>query len=228
MLALADLVVDAEVKSIICNGPPVVTAKKTITKYISTLWPSKGYKGSVPKSFTIKGERYVYVGVPPTGGWHQQPVPEGWVGKLYLKRGKDGSYAKVWWNGLIEDTALSKPKALPTCASSDAGVPDAGVVDASVRDTGLVDAMKVDSAPLDQDATVADSAPLKDGATVVDSATRADGGVRADTSAEDSGGAGSVDDGGCTMGQRALTSELPWGLLACLAFALVVRRRRRP
>ena len=48
----------------------------------------------------------------------------GWVGKLYLVDAGDGTYTKVWWNGMLEDPALSEPKALPACGSSD-GEPDA-------------------------------------------------------------------------------------------------------
>lgn len=218
LLKDSDLVVDATVKSIVCDGPPVVTASKTTTKYISTLWPSKAYKGSMPKSFTIKGESYVYSGTPPTGGWHQQPMPEGWVGKLYLKLLSDGSYTKVWWNADKEDTKISLPKALPTCASDDAGVPDAGVVDSSPAG---------DSAPAADSASATDGATVADSAPVADSSPGSDSGPAADSAVADSGSTSPpADDGGCSL-IGATASGAPWALLALFALALIARRRRR-
>ena len=74
MLKAADLVVDAKCVTIVCEGKPIDDGKKIVTTYKSTLWPSKGYKGPLPKSLQIKGQEWKWKGTPPVGGWHQGAV----------------------------------------------------------------------------------------------------------------------------------------------------------
>lgn len=167
MLQAADLVVDAECVSIVCAGPPVADVNKITTTYISTLFPSFSYKGGIPNSFQIRGYHEEWFGTEPVGGWHQEPVPVGWVGKLYLAVQNDGTYSKVWWNAMVEDQTLSKPQVLPDCAGADAGV-DAGAADAkapdAAADTSEKDVRVLD--PAEEDALVPDTAEID--ATVLD------------------------------------------------------------
>ncbi|MBN2576436.1 MAG: hypothetical protein JXP73_17875 [Deltaproteobacteria bacterium] len=167
MLEAADLVVDAECVSIVCDGPPVTDANKITTTYLSTLYPSFSYKGGTPKSIRIRGYDEDWFGTEPVGGWHQEPVPVGWIGKLYLAVQNDGAYGKVWWNAMVEDQTLSKPQTLPDCAGADAGV-DAGAADAkapdaaadaSGKDVAARDASQEDVAARDasQEAAAADA-----------------------------------------------------------------------
>ena len=131
LMQMADLVVDAECVTIICDGLPVEDAQKITTTYLSTLWPSQSYKGGLPNSFQIRGIDEQWKVSPPVGGWVQGPVPKGWVGKLYLQQEADGTYTKVWWNGMEEDTTKSAPQPLPTCAAVPrATKPGAEVLDA--------------------------------------------------------------------------------------------------
>ena len=121
LMDASDLVVDAGCVAIECEGPPVEDAEKTTTTYLSTLHPSQSYKGVHPKSIRIRGYTEQWKGMQPVGGWHQEPVPEGWAGKLYLKHENDDTYTKVWWNGMKENTALSLPLPLPDCTSGTGG-----------------------------------------------------------------------------------------------------------
>ena len=220
MLALADLVVDAEGITIVCDGKPVVTTQKTTTTYLSTLYPSKSYKGGLPKSFQIRGKKEVWTGgVPPVGGWFQGPVAKGWAGKLYLQKETDGTYTKVWWNAMTEDKALSAPKPLPNCSSAtDAGL----VVDAGVADAGVVDSH-----------VVADSGAVVDSGVVVDQLATIDHVVATDTTPQpdgatkkDGGTTGPADDGGCAVGSTSDGAPLlPLTLLGLLV--LWARRKRR-
>jgi MYXO-CTERM domain-containing protein len=211
MMQLADLVVDAACVSIVCDGVPIVDPQKTTTKYVSTLWPSKSYKGGLPKSFQVRGYSEAWVGPPPIGGWHQGPIPKGWAGKLYLKAETDGTYTKVWWNAMTEDTVTSKPEALPSCATTDAGP------------------AKLDSAPAKPD-----SAPAKlDGPAQPDSAAKVDSTpVTTDGAAKTDGPPAKTDLGppassdGCSCAVEPSSSPGP-GLLCLLALALLTRRRRR-
>jgi len=205
MEQLADLVVDAECVSIICVGAPIEDAQKITTNYLSTLWPSKSYKGGMPNSVQIRGYSEQYkTGPRPVGGWHQGPVPKGWVGKLYLKKEADATYTKVWWNAMVEDIVKSKPEPLPTCATTDAGPPDAMPVG---------DALPVDAAPVG-DALPADAAPTETDGTVPD-------GPGGDTTApaEDDGCSCRLADPGRGRASGAV-------LLLLLAFVLFRRRDR--
>ena len=152
LMKASDLVVDAKCVTIVCLGQPVDDGKKIITSYKSTLWPSKTYKGGLPNSFVIKGQHWKYKGTPPVGGWHQEPVPKGWAGKLYLKKLPDGTYTKVWWNASVADKVRSKPDPLPLC-TGDGGVPDAAVPDAAVPDKAVPDKAVPDKAAPDKPLT---------------------------------------------------------------------------
>ena len=134
MMDMADLVVDATCVSVICQGPPVEDQEKFTTTYLSTLFPSFSYKGGLPNSFQIRGMHYDWKN-PHVGGWHQEPVPEGFSGKFYLERLADGSYSEVWWNGIIEDPTSSHPKPLPDCQDEPT---DGGVRDGQVTPDGQV------------------------------------------------------------------------------------------
>jgi hypothetical protein len=139
MMQASDLVVDAECVDIVCEGPPVQDAEKTTTTYVSTLFPSFSYKGGLPNSIRIRGFLYDWIGPEPVGGWHQEPVPVGWIGKLYLVQENDGTYTKVWWNAMEEDTQSSNPQPLPSCedVQADGGVPsDAALTDAAGETDG--------------------------------------------------------------------------------------------
>lgn len=118
MMDMADLVVDAECVDIQCEGPPVEDSEKFTSTYISTLIPSQAYKGDLPDSIQIRGEKYDWKNGAPVGGWHQQPVPKGWSGKLYLTEVGDGTYTKVWWNAMEEDAATSAPLPVPSCGET--------------------------------------------------------------------------------------------------------------
>lgn len=128
MMQAADLVVDAEGVEIVCEGPPIADPQKITTTYLSTLFPSFSYKGGLPNSLQIRGFSYEWIETEPVGGWHQVPVPVGWVGKLYLSRENDGTYMEVWWNAMIEDDQQSHPQRLPSCeeVQVDGGVSDGG------------------------------------------------------------------------------------------------------
>jgi hypothetical protein len=203
MLALADLVVDAKGITIVCDGKPIDSPQKTVTNYLSTLYPSKSYKGGSPKSFQIRGKVETWKTTPPVGGWFQGPVAEGWVGKLYLKKQSDGTYSKVWWNAETEDKALSKPKPLPTCAApSDGGMPDS--------------APAKDSAPVTDSAPATDSQPGVDSHQGSDSAT-ADGGTVTPPP---------LDDDGCSCSAGRGLRGAPVGLVLALLGLCLLRRRR--
>jgi len=189
MLKASDLVVDAACQTIVCDGKPIDDGQKIITKYKSTLWPTKTYKGGLPNSFVIKGQSWKYKGPRPVGGWHQGPVAKGWAGKLYLKKLPDGTYTKIWWNGTIPDKVKSKPLPLPLC-TGDGGVPDASVSDKTVptADTTLPDklvlwdvqgpemAMPDDPVGPDFKPTPGKEGPQAEGGTTKDGAVSPDGG----------------------------------------------------
>jgi len=229
MLTLSDLVVDAKCVTIVCDGKPVDDGTKVSTKHVSTLWPSKSYKGGTPKSITIRGLTVVYKGLPPTGGWHQGPIAKGWVGKLYLKKETDGSYSKVWWNGEFVDTVQSKPEAIPTCAATDGGVAkDAGATDGPGADakpatdaTPVVDAKPVADAAEKNDAAKGDG-PAVDAAKANDATSAADAQIKGDTAPPKS------DDGGCGCAvdeERGSLGGL--ALISILALSLLFQRRKR-
>ena len=219
LMTLSDLVVDAECVSIVCMGKPVDDGQKIITSYKSTLWPSKGYKGLLPKSFVIKGQNWKYKGGSvPVGGWHQGPVPKGWAGKLYLKKLPDGTYTKVWWNADQEDKAKSKPLPLPLCAG-DGGVPDAAVADAPPAPDGKpsVDNNTGEPTLPTPDGPVKADLVLKEGPHR-ESDSHKDGGASPD------GGSSTKDDSGCSCSVQspAAPALLVLGLLG----ALWLRRRK--
>ncbi len=203
MLAMADLVVDAKGITIVCDGKPIDSPQKTVTNYLSTLYPSKSYKGGSPKSFQIRGKVETWKTTPPTGGWFQGPVPEGWVGKLYLKKESDGTYSKVWWNANTEDKALSAPKPLPTCAAA--------------SDGGMAD-----SAPAKDMAPASDSQPGVDSHQGSDSAA-SDGAVGSDSGMFIPP---PVDDDGCSCSAGRGLRGAPLGLVLALLGLAVLRRRR--
>ena len=222
LMKLSDLVVDAKCVSIVCLGKPVDDGQKIVTSYKSTLWPSKGYKGALPKSFVITGQKWKYKGGSvPVGGWHQEPVAKGWAGKLYLKKLPDGSYTKVWWNATAEDKSLSKPQPLPLCAG-DGGVPDAAVPDKTPPPDGKPNVdNNTGEAPLPKpDAALADQPTPGEGMPHRESDSHKDGGAGAD------GGSSTGDDGGCSCRVQAPAGqELP--LLALwLLGALWLRKRK--
>ncbi len=114
LMDASDLVVDAECVAVVREGEPLIDPDKITTTYRSTLWPSATYKGGLPASFQIIGISIEYTTDDfPIGWWWQTPVAEGWVGKLYLEQEDDGTYTKVWWNGMEEDPTHSDPKPLP-------------------------------------------------------------------------------------------------------------------
>lgn len=169
MMEMADLVVDATCVAIMCEGPPVEDSEKITTTYLSTLFPSFSYMGGLPNSLQIRGFMYDWKGDIPVGGWHQGPVPEGFSGKFFLERLNDGTYSKVWWNGIIEDQESSDPKELPSCEEE---LPDGGVVDGGPGDGSPGDGSSPDGWVVDGD--------LPDGG-VVDGGSP-DGGSDANTS----------------------------------------------
>jgi hypothetical protein len=210
MMQMADLVVDAECVTIICDGVPVEDAQKITTTYLSTLWPSQSYKGGLPNSFQIRGIDEQWKVTPPVGGWHQQAVPKGWVGKLYLTQEADGTYTKVWWNAMEDDTTKSAPQPLPTCAAGDGGppLPDA---------TPLGDVTTVDGPPVAGDTQLADLSPVGDGPAAGDGPA-GDGGPLPDR------------DDGCSCHVATLPGTPAGGLVVLLLTALltaVFRRRRK-
>lgn len=206
LMQMADLVVDAECVTIICDGLPVEDAQKITTTYLSTLWPSQSYKGGLPNSFQIRGIDEQWKVSPPVGGWVQGPVPKGWVGKLYLQQEADGTYTKVWWNGMEEDTTKSAPQPLPTCAAVDGGPP-------------LPDATPPG------DGTIADGPPGAGDAQLTDYSTGGDG----PGPAGDGGPLPGRDDG-CSCRVAAAPALPAGGLVALLLTALLAvacRTRRR-
>jgi len=222
LMKASDLVVDAKCVSIVCIGKPVDDGQKIITSYQSTLWPSKGYKGSLPKSFVIKGQNWKYKGGSvPVGGWHQGPVPKGWAGKLYLKKLPDGSYTKVWWNADQEDKARSKPQPLPLCMG-DGGVPDAAVPDTTPPPDGkpTVDNNIGEATAPKPDSALADHSAPGEGIPHRESDSHEDGRASPD------GGSSTKDDSGCSCSvQSPAAPALPllvWGLLG----VLWLRRRK--
>jgi hypothetical protein len=114
MMDAADLVVDAQCVEIRCEGLPVETEEKVTTTY--------SYKGGLPNSLRIRGYTEQWTGgMQPVGGWHQEPIPEGWVGKLYLVAETDNTYTKVWWNATEQDPVASDPLPLPDCTGGTGG-----------------------------------------------------------------------------------------------------------
>jgi hypothetical protein len=209
MMQMADLVVEASCVQVLCDGAPVSRPDKVVTKYLSTLFPSKSEKGGLPNSFQIRGEDWAWIGPAPVGGWHQQPVAKGWAGKLYLEKKPDGTYAEVWWNAMIEDQATSKPQPLPACAQTDGGP--------APKDTGVQDSSPATDADV-RDALLADSGPTPD-TGAADSSTGADSGATVRR-----------DDGcSCTAGGEAVLGFGPILLLLLLGLLSHVRARsRRP
>jgi MYXO-CTERM domain-containing protein len=200
MLNEADLVVDASCVQVICDGPPITQPDKVITKYVSTLFPSKSYKGGLPNSFQVRGEDWAWSGRAPVGGWHQEPVKKGWAGKLYLEKQPDGTYTKVWWNAMIQDKATSKPQPLPACAQIDGGPP--------VKDTG----------PFPADVGPRDASLLTDSSKTPDTTTSDDAKQTADS------GATVEKDDGCSC----RVSEVPAPALVSgvlLLLGLLIYRR---
>ncbi|MCK5799489.1 MAG: hypothetical protein KAI47_20000 [Deltaproteobacteria bacterium] len=220
MMTLSDLVVDAEAMTIVCDGAPKVTTQKTETYYLSTFWPSKSYKGSNPKSFQIRGKTVVWTPGPgPIGGWFQGPVPKGWVGKLYLQKETDGTYTKVWWNAMIEDTTKSKPETLPVCLVTDGGVPDAVTVDGAVsHDAGVDGPVLVDGA-VSKDFFVPKDMPHPSDEYSIPTADKGAMG-------QDSASAPTSDDGGCAVAGGDIQRDAPVGIVLMLLGLAVLRRRR--
>lgn len=170
MTAMADLVVDATCIQIVCEGPPVEDTEKFTTTYLSTLVASHTYKGTAPATFQIRGQEFVWKGIQPVGGWHQGPVPKGWVGKIYLQLLPDGTYTKVWWNAMEEDTSLSAPLPLPDC--SVLPIDDGGIADAGGLDGGLDGGGRDGEIPFaDGEIPLPDAGPAVDGTISPDAAT---------------------------------------------------------
>lgn len=209
LMEMSDLVVDAECVEIQCQGPPVEDAEKITTTYLSTLFPSFSYKGGMPNSIQIRGELYDWKNAPPIGGWHQEPVPEGWVGKLYLEQLTDGTYTKVWWNAMEEDPNASHPQPLPSCEQEEV---DGGVADGAVEPDGSAD---------------------PDGGQQPDGAGEPDGGLPPDDAAADPDGgttSGVDDRNGCSCSTPAASGDGAATVLGLLLFALggaFLRRRRK-
>ena len=225
LMKAAVLVVDAKCVTIICDGKPVDDGQKIVTSYKSTLWPSKSYKGGLPNSLVIKGQNWKYKGVPPIGGWHQEPVAKGWVGKLYLKKLPDGTYTKVWWNASVPDKTSSKPDPLPLC-TGDGGVPDAAVSDKAVPDAAVPDKAASDK-PLPPDLVSPWDLPAE--GAVPDDPMGPDlkpspglEGAPHDGGVADGGGKVDTDDGcSCSVHRRG---GAPW-LLGLLALIWLRRRK---
>lgn len=232
LMQASDLVVDAQCVTIRCEGPPKVGAGKTITAYRSTLFPSKSYKGGLPNSIAIVGELWTYSGPPPVGGWHQEPVPKGWAGKLYLERKSDGTYTKVWWNADQEDKARSKPLPLPSCTSTgDGGPPDAAPPDAP---------MTPDQASVDQTSSGPELGPMGDDPAISlespwpikDDPMRVDMTVPDASASADSNTVclGDCDGDGCGCGVAGHEPNPGQGaaLLLLIAGLFTLHRRRQP
>lgn len=228
MLKAADLVVDAKCVTIVCEGKPIDDGKKIITTYKSTLWPSKGYKGSLPKSFHIKGQEWKWKGTPPVGGWHQGAVAKDWAGKLYLKKLPDGSYTKVWWNATTEDTTTSKPQPLPLCSGDAGPPPDANVPDKMVPDTKVMSDLMPYTDNFFGDTGKPDTVsgpdlkqtPKHEGMPVEGGAPKKDGTVSAD-----GGQAGDDADEGCSCAVSSKAGAPTLLLLALLGLVWLGRRK---
>lgn len=214
LLLASDLVVDARCVSVVCVGKPYDDGKKVITTYRSTFYPTKSYKGGLPKSLTVVGEKWQYKSSPPVGGWHQEPVPSGWIGKMYLKKAAAG-YTKVWWNALVEDKTSSNPLALPACAATDAGPPP---LDAGPKPDTMA---SPDAGPKPDTGTPPDLMPAKEGGILHDNYL-ADQPPKVDSGNgnPDLGNAGG-DDGGCAVAPAPAPT---WTFLLLLGL-LILRRR---
>ena len=71
---MSDLVVDAICVKVVCDGPAKVDSDKIVSSYLSTLWPSKSYKGGMPNSVLVRGVWYTWKTTPPPGGWWNSAI----------------------------------------------------------------------------------------------------------------------------------------------------------
>lgn len=206
LLNMSDLVVDASCVKVVCDGPATVDSSKTVSSYLSTLWPSKSYKGGMPNSVTVRGVWYTWTSPSPTGWWNSA-IKEGWKGKIYLKKDTGNAYTMVWWNATKTDPTATL-KGLPSCIASDGGVPDAQPADATTQDSVQADSGKADTSP------TADSSPTADAIPAADASPTADGAAPPPTD----------DDGGCSC--EAGRGPAPFAGLALLMLGLLLTLRR--
>jgi MYXO-CTERM domain-containing protein len=234
LLNNADLAIDGEGLAVACDGPVADYGTYVVSTYLSTIHPTKSYKGGLPSSVTVRGTVTVWTPGPgPVGGWEASPIAEGWIGKMYLEDNNDGTYSQLWWNAFEADPT-SAPKPLPSCAVGDAGpdmiVPDAAPPDSAPAD-GAVDTTPPPDATVDValDA-VADLLPPADTASpdaTLDSAAE-------DAEADEQGvdASSEADAGSSTKSSGCSCQAEPGGpgwLVLILAVAVALTRRlRRP
>ena len=162
LMAKSDIVVDAEVTTVVCVGAPVTTAQKTATSYRATLTTVKTYKGTAPGQFHIEFTVEKWTGMQPIGGWKEPKHLVGEAGKYHLQLKKPPDvYGLTWWNAQSK-TSNGQAGSLPDCTGGSSGA-DAG---SSAQDAGSAGADAGSTPPVD-----AGSASGSDTGSPVDTAS---------------------------------------------------------
>jgi len=120
--AAADIVVEAEITSVSCDGEAQRGDGVVISNYRSTARVLKVLKGKPDSTLSVTGESREWTDPDkmPAGYPPHAALPQGWRGTLYLK-GAQSPYALVYYNGAVEDGATSRPGQLPKCARTGCG-----------------------------------------------------------------------------------------------------------
>ena len=110
----SDLVVDAVVVDAACAGETVEYIWGSETRYVSTVQPTDVIKGEADTAFDY---RVTQVQLNEELGCSEsaEALPEGWRGRLYLRRVGANFELTDWTGAMLEEDA--SPLSLPTCSA---------------------------------------------------------------------------------------------------------------
>ena len=116
MMEIADLVVDAEVIDVTCEGSPVETDNTQVSSYVATLAVLSVVQGDTLQQVQIAFEKTQYFSPPPLCSVGDILHTPGDKGRFYLAQDMGGpTYSPVSWSA-FEEADDSTPTSLPDCA----------------------------------------------------------------------------------------------------------------